>query len=449
MLKKINKVSSVIPENLALFSGMINRSAEDFITQVALFRAKIRHQIPQGKIAKVLLFDDDVFAFLARFIALGLEEHTVVLPPNDQLGAIEELVSSVDFVAGSIAISNVESLDPHIDVAPCSDAFAWPTHGNIIFYTSGSSGRAKAIVKDWQLLNNELDVLITLFKCPPQSVFVATVSHQHIYGLLFRALLPLRLGKTIFNTFEYPEHIIDAIEECSDVILISSPAFLSRLSKDNVLSERKGQLSYIFSSGGPLQDQDALTLCTQFERGIIQVYGSTETGGIAYRQLENSEQFLWKFFPGITCISTNESNRLQLFSPFIHQSPTLLDDKGEIIEGKLKLLGRIDRTIKLEEKRVNLTQVEIKCREHHWVEDVRVIVLTGERQVLAAIVKLTTDGEEVLRNTSKRSVNEWLKEHLLVHFELVTLPRKWRYVKELPYNSQGKLPLAELEKLFV
>ena len=448
MLKEINKMSSVIPSNIHLFRGDENRSTDEFIEQVAVFRNKVRQLIPHGKVARVLLFESNIFSFLVRFIALGQEGHTIVLPPNDQQGTIEELAENVDFYAGSIVISHLVSLDESDTVIQCDEAFFWPTNGRVIFYTSGSSSRAKAIVKDWCLLNNEVDVLRGVFKCKPQSTFISTVSHQHIYGLLFRALLPLKLGASIFNTFEYPEHIVDVMDKCCDAILISSPAFLSRLSKDNVLSQFKEHFTYIFSSGGPLQDASAMTLCQQFSTGIIQVYGSTETGGIAYRQLIKKEDVLWHFFPGVSCVSTDGDNRLQLFSPFIHQSSMILDDKGIVIDGKLKLLGRIDRTIKLEEKRVNLSQIELKCLEHSWVEEVRLIVLSGDRQILAAIVKLNAFGNEALKDAGKRRINQSIKEHLLTHFELVTLPRKWRYVDELPYNSQGKLPVMELEKLF-
>ncbi len=442
-------MSPLIPSNMNLFSGDTTRSTDDFMEQVAAFRNKIRHLVPQGKVARVLLYDNDIFAFLVRFIALGQDGHTVILPPNDQQGTLTELADTVDFYAGSIVISRLVSLDNCTNAPQVNEVLSWPTNGRVIFYTSGSSSHAKAIIKDWELLNNELDVLKSLFICQPQSTFIATVSHQHIYGLLFRALLPLQLGGSIFSTFDYPEHIVDVLKTNNDVVLISSPAFLSRLSEDNVLSEFKTHFSTIFSSGGPLQDADALSLYKQFGTGIVQVYGSTETGGIAYRQIESKEETYWNFFPEVSCISTNDRSRLQLCSPFIHQSSMMLDDRGEIVDGKLKLLGRVDRTVKLEEKRVNLSQIEKKSLEHHWVKDIKLIVLTGERQILAAIVQLSDDGEIMLVNAGKRHINQCIKKHLLVHFELITLPRKWRYVEELPYNSQGKLPLMELEKLFV
>lgn len=450
MLREIIKMPLVIPENHCLFGGEAECSTFRFLQDVAMFRGCLKRAIPCGKTVKVLLYDSDTYSFLVHLMALGAEKHTIVLPPNDQLGTITDLVNSVDYTAGTVAVENKEHLT--VDKSEndfCKDDFYWPDKGELIFYTSGSSGDAKAIKKNWLLLNNELDVLGRLFKYHPKTSFFSTVSHQHIYGLLFRALLPLRLGHSIFNTFEYPEHIIRKIKSDEKVVLITSPAFLSRLVKDNVLSELKAHFSYIFSSGGPLQDSDSYLLNEQFGQGIVQVYGSTETGGIAYRQLGVSRGDLWTFFPGVECKIGNEDNRLVLSSPFIGQANMLLDDQGDVIDGKLKLLGRVDRMVKLEEKRINLTQVEVKCCQHRWVSNARLVVLSGKRKELAAVIALNDEGNAALDKLGKRMLNQALKEHLLAYFELVTLPRKWRYVKLLPYNSQGKLPAVELEKLFV
>lgn len=445
----MNNSSSAAPVS----KKTINFSAATFINDVAHFRNVVRQSIPHGVVAKVLLFEPDVYAFLTRLIALGLEQHTVVLPPNDQLGTLNDLAEHVDYCCGAVSVSGKTSLDEQVVTVQVQQtentSFAWPTDGNIVFFTSGSSGKPKAIVKDWPLINNELATLASLFKIQADSVFISTVSHQHIYGLLFRALLPLKLQCQVTNTIEYPEELAYLIKQHQQVILVSSPAFLSRLKQDNVITDVANRLSYVFSSGGLLAMQDALTLHHQLGIAVTQVYGSTETGGIAYRQQSASSDDLWQFFPGVSCQIEPQSCRLILNSPFIHQQQMPLDDTGQIIDGRLKLLGRIDRTIKLEEKRVNLTQMELCCKNHEWVTDIKLLVLEGKRTVLAAVVQLNAKGWQHLQQEGARQVSQQLKIHLQQHFELVTIPRKWRYLTELPFNAQGKLPVKELEKLFV
>ena len=53
-----------------------------------------------------------------------------------------------------------------------------------------------------------------------------------------------------------------------------------------------------------------------------------------------------------------------------------------------------------------------------------------------------------LNKNGKLALNKRLKQVLAGQFEAVCMPRKFRYVDELPVNSQGKYVFAELEKLF-
>lgn len=442
-------MASVIPHNQQLFCGAEPVSSDAFFQRVATLRASLRAQIPAGKAARVLLFESDITTFLSWLIALGLEQHVVVLPPNDKEGTIADIASNIEFTAGSVVADGKTALQVMGSEPAVSEPFSWPTAGELVFFTSGSSGQPKPIVKCWTHINNELETLVGLFSFASNSVFMSTVSHQHIYGLLFRALLPLRLGNSIFPTFEYPEHLAETAKGLDSVVLISSPAFLTRLASDNVLSAIKERFSFIFSSGGPLKDADAIELAQQMAQGITQVYGSTESGGIAYRQVTSSSDKLWQCFPGVSLHSRSEDERLILSSLFIQESQLLLDDTGRITDGMLELCGRVDRTIKLEEKRINLTQIEVKCKEHIWVEDVRLLAINGKRVELAAVIHLNSEGLAALAKQGKRFLNQNLKAYLSQYFELITLPRKWRYVEALPYNSQGKLPVIELEKLFV
>src|SRR5437764_104595 len=78
--------------------------------------------------------------------------------------------------------------------------------------------------------------------------FYSTVSHRHVYGMLFRLLWPL-LHRRPFATFdlEYPEQLLGL--ERSTHVLVSSPALLKRIGH---LSDRSAAWRAIFSSGGLL-----------------------------------------------------------------------------------------------------------------------------------------------------------------------------------------------------
>lgn len=428
-------------------------ASADFWLDVAKYRHNISRVLAQQSKTRVLLFDRDIYRFLVRLIALGLERHTIVLPPNAQTGTLDDILPEVDYIAGDVLTEHASSIepDPASDTPSiCEDYIkSYPTHGQIVFFTSGSSGKPTAVVKDWKYINRELDVLQAVFPCSRDCIFLSTVSHQHLYGLLFRVLLPLKQGNSIYDTFEYPEHVAKVLTAAKRFVLVTSPAFLSRLVVDNVLEKNSQCFDYVFSSGSMLADNDALNLFSQMGIAATQIYGSTETGGIAYRQVQTQPDVLWSFFPGISCKARSGTKHLDLFSPYVKESPFLLDDLGEVRDAKLLLLGRADRTVKLEAKRVNLTQMESLCQEHEWVEDIKVTPLTQRRKMLGAVVKLSDEGKRYLHTHGAKDVSRELKVHLLTRFELVTLPKKWRYVSEFPYNSQGKLPVTELEKLFV
>ncbi|WP_199609019.1 AMP-binding protein [Flocculibacter collagenilyticus] len=446
-------------------------TASTFANDIFQYQQKVKDKIIHSHLSsplKALLFEPDLYQFAVKLFALSHLNVTIILPPNGQAKTILELSGQVDFLVGTFdELSHAElastqyfddfnskSVTHHRPLQQPNSNFAWPESSKIIFATSGSTGTSKLIEKDWSELNKELITLTSTFlmsksEAVQNTLFLATVSHQHIYGLLFRLLWPLSVAAKIAPTITYPEHAINYLIDAAEVVLISSPAFLTRLAQDNVLRTHQGCLQQIYSSGGPLADPVALALYDQLSIGVTQVYGSTETGGIAYRSLSNVAEVDWTLFKGIEVGISAQNQQLILNSPYISINDMLLEDRGEITDSnQLVLLGRADRTVKLEEKRVNLTQMERWCNEHDWVKTTKIIQLTGRRNILAAVIELVDDATVEKEKAEPRAFNNVFKAHLLDKFERVCLPRKWRYVSEMPYNSQGKLPYSDLEKMF-
>ncbi|MCV5649239.1 AMP-binding protein, partial [Escherichia coli] len=69
----------------------------------------------------------------------------------------------------------------------------------------------------------------------------------------------------------------------------------------------------VFSSGGPLPNQAAQHSQLLFGSLPIEVFGSTETGGIAYRQ-QHVACTPWTLFPGVEA-ELNHEHCLKLRSP--------------------------------------------------------------------------------------------------------------------------------------
>src|SRR6185503_9046762 len=92
----------------------------------------------------------------------------------------------------------------------------------------------------------------------------------------------------------------------------------------------------------------------------LEVYGSTETGGIAWRaQREGADGADWTPFPGMA-LETDRDGALRLRSPYLPDGEWLtLGDAAELLPGgRFRLKGRLDRVAKIEGKRVSLPELE-------------------------------------------------------------------------------------------
>ena len=119
------------------------------------------------------------------------------------------------------------------------------------------------------------------------------MNHHHIYGLLFTVLLPTATGLPFRrHRIDYPSELVSLAGE--KAVIASSPAYLKRLAAD---AEKPIEFKYtpiIYSSGGPLPEEVARKCEGITGYWTTEIYGSTETGGIAYRQSKNGP--IWKPF---------------------------------------------------------------------------------------------------------------------------------------------------------
>lgn len=403
--------------------------------------------------------------FSAALWAIWQRGHCAILPANMQPETLRQLQASADAV-----ITDRDDVVPN-DFAlprwivgldsPSTDtktAVLLPPSVCLVMYTSGSSGEPKAITRTLAQLDAEVSQLQKQFDAQlGDADIIATVPLQHIYGLIFRVLWPLCSGRQSSDeALMYPEALIAHIQtKAADepVVLVSSPAHLERLAAHYPLRELASRLTAVFSSGAPLSRDAALTLQQQWQRAPIEVLGSTETGGVAWRQRDCDEdpaqRDVWQTFAAVRA-GVDHDGLLMIESPAaMFSTPCAMGDRAELLSAtQFRLLGRADRLIKLEGKRVSLTQMENCLRQYAEVIDVIVCLLPGARAHLGAVVVLNTNLQKMLLENGKRAVNDVLKQHLLQHFERVTLPRYFRYVERLPVDERGKTPLALVQALF-
>lgn len=320
-----------------------------------------------------------------------------------------------------------------------------------MLFTSGSSGEPKAIRKTLEQLDVEVSVLEHTFaEHLPHCSVVSTVSHQHIYGLLFKILWPLAASRPFLSEqIEYPETLSYYTALLPNLCLISSPAQLSRLPKALEHERQLRSPSLVLALAASLSFVAAKGVNQCYGHLPIEIFGSTETGGIAYRRQHEADE-PWQVFDRISIDQDPSDGALLLKSPYLADNEWLrCEDKIEPTEnGQFRLKGRLDRIVKIEEKRLSLAQMETLMCSHAYVEQAALVVLPQFKSQLGAVVTLSELGKNVLQEQGKLSINNALKAHLLTQFERVTLPRRWRYPDILPLNTQGKRVTTQLVELF-
>jgi acyl-CoA synthetase (AMP-forming)/AMP-acid ligase II/3-hydroxymyristoyl/3-hydroxydecanoyl-(acyl carrier protein) dehydratase len=416
-----------------------------------------RHEI------RWLLVHDNSYAFAIGLLALWAADKEVILPPNAQAGTLTELAPYADALLGDTSSGNAGFTLPTLPIDIQTSENGMPTLPlldldtlNITLFTSGSTGTASAIRKTLRSLEAEIRVLESLWgKLLGQATVLATVSHQHIYGLLFRLLWPLCAGRPFASyTHQYPEPLLADVFQHARSVIVSSPSQLKRLPPSLDLTTARSHIAAVFSSGGPLPFEAAQLWSNALQQTPIEVLGSTETGGVAWR-CQASPDTLWQALPSVV-LTTDAEQQLQVSSPFIgldiadSTTPFVMGDRAQIqANGQFQLLGRADRVVKVEEKRLSLTDMEQRLQASPLIQEARVLLLPHMAGRLGVVATLTEQGLHLIETHGKRALTNVLREQLLQHFERVLLPRKWRFPAQLPTDAQGKTPLTALAALFV
>lgn len=372
---------------------------------------------------------------------------TIVLPGDKLPDTLKQLASLVDACIGEMPLALPVPVKGSAQGPMQRLELDSETTGLVIF-TSGSSGEPVAIKKQLKQLQAEVAALEACFgNTLGDAVIYGTVSHQHIYGLLFRVLWPLASRRT-FHTqrLEYPEQIAKRLSGKASV-LIASPAHLKRLPENLDWQAMTNVLRAVFSSGGPLSAESSDKVTQLWLQRPIEVFGSSETGGIAWRQPENGTAG-WQPLPGVEWKLVDQ--HLQIRSPHLPDGQWFHTcDRAAARDGnKFELLGRSDRIIKLEERRISLSAIENNLQASAWIQDCKLLVLPGQRDRLAAVVVLNDAGKQALLAQGKLPVVNQLRSMLEACVDPIAIPRHWRFLDAMPMDSQGKTSQRTLAGLF-
>lgn len=307
-------------------------------------------------------------------------------------------------------------------------------------FTGGSTGSPRLWSKTPSNLFGEAFYLAEQFGILGTDRILATVPPVHIYGLLFSILLPLVTGARVVDAMpSFPGEIAGALRETGATVLVSVPVHYRVL---RTVPLDGHTLHCAFSSAGMLEASDSLQFHDESGVGITEVYGSTETGGIALRN-RSTDGPCWHAF-GVVDWKI-EGELLHVRSPFL--SPEMERDAdgfvatGDRVEAagasSFDLLGRMDGIVKVGGKRVDLREVLEKLKGLEGVFDAYVTALpvgTGRQQEVAALV-VTEHADDSLKGA------------LEAILEPPARPRLLRTVRRIPVLATGKPDRIRIEEI--
>ena len=317
-----------------------------------------------------------------------------------------------------------------------------PDEPFLSLFTGGSTGKPKIWSKSPRNLFAEAFYLKRKFALSDKDLFVATVPPYHIYGLLFSVLVPFAShARVLPDIYTFPQEIISIINKHKASVLVSVPIHYRVLKVDNLSAP---SLKVAFSSAGALDRSDGLYFYKKTGLGITEIYGSTETGGVASRNVSEQTES-WKPFDIVSY--KLKDKRLLVKSDFT--SPEMEQDKdGFCLTGdearkekgnRFILLGRADGVVKVAGKRVDLLDVQNKIKRLPTVSDAFVLALPtdkGRESVVAAVVACD------LTQTH-------LKKLLMEILEHYAFPRRIKIVSSIARTPAGKIDRHRIEKIFL
>ena len=298
-------------------------------------------------------------------------------------------------------------------------------------FTGGSTGKPQLFAKTRENIFSEGFFLANRYQVTERDCLLATIPPYHIYGLLFSVVLPLVSSATVVGeTPSFPSDIARAMKEYKVTLLASVPAHY-RILREVRLSPT---LRLAFSSAGMLDAADNSAFCRTNGKGVVEVYGSTETGGIATRNRSLGEEHF-------TAFSTLDwkiiDSRLAVRSPYI-SADLPVDTDGFFLAGDraqaqgtqhFSLQGRADTITKVGGKRVDLEEIRLLIKKVVGVRDCVVMALPdcgGRENQIGVLI----EGDAINIEGIKKTLNTSLEPY--------ALPRRLRTVVHIPVHANGK-----------
>ena len=404
--------------------------------------AQLAGMLPERQ--HILNLCTDRYRFAVGFAAALLRRQTCLLPPNETPDVIARLVSQYP---DAYCLHDLAQAPAALPAVPFPDRLAGDSaatlvpevpaaHVAAIVFTSGSTGQPVPHRKTWGSLAGVAlaEIEILQLRTRPGMALIGTVPPQHVFGLEATVLMVMQGGFALHagRPF-YPADIRSGLAALPRPRgLVIAPAHLRVLLSE---PEPLPAADFLLCATSPLSRELAAQAEARFGSHLHEIYGCTESGGIASRRTVASRE--WRAMAGLTLRTDDAGTWVK--GGHVETEVQLAD----VIElrggGQFLLHGRTADLVNIAGKRTSLLHLNYHLNSIEGVRD-GVFVVPEERG--EAVTRLTA--YVVAPGVSRETLMRALRQRIDSAF----LPRPLHFVDRLPRNAAGKLPrqaLAEFE----
>ncbi len=311
----------------------------------------------------------------------------------------------------------------------------------LVKLTSGSTGLPRALpFSHAQLLADGRHVCASM-DIRPDDLNLAVIPFGHSYGL-GNLVVPLLAQGTALACADIPlPHALAALaSRHRPTIFPAVPALLRVLSEADLPTNAFESIRTVISAGAPLSPDIARAFHDKFGLKPHGFYGSSETGGISYDRTGDDTLAgagVGTALDGVT-ISPLPGQRIRVRSAAVFRTGahTPADRVQLGADGRLVLLGRTGRMVKVSGRRLDLAELETALRQLPGIADAFVAPHPDNPEELAAVLATSLDSLAV------RSL-------LRIHLAPWKVPRRIVPITAFPVTVRGKTDTAALRALLI
>ncbi len=308
----------------------------------------------------------------------------------------------------------------------------------LIKLTSGSTGLPRALAFTHANMLADGRQVCASMDIRPDDLNLAVIPFGHSYGL-GNLVVPLLMQGTalVCADLPLPHALAELSARYQPTVFPAVPALLRVLAAADLPAQSFASVRTVISAGAPLSAEVAASFFSKYTIKPHGFYGSSETGGITYDRTGDETlagRSVGTALNGVT-LTPAKGGRLRVSSAAALRGSWLPADKARIEpDGRVVLLGRSGRMIKIGGRRLDLTELEASLRALPDVHDAFAAPHPDDPEQLAAVIATPL---------APLPLRALLRSHLATW----KIPRRLVPVPAFPLTARGKPDTAALRKL--